>query len=268
MSLHTTKAGYERILVYGTTGTSKTFSALNIARWSQRTKSDAVFYSLDSDNSIVNQLEEEFPELSNVATPVPCIDYPDYVDGLRKVLPVVRPDDWIIVDFIGTYWSACQRYFTEQIFGEGIESYFLAARKEMELYNSSRGRKDKEQKKVDTFDGWKDWSIINKMHDRFILDLCMRQKCHVFATSRADKLFTEGEAADPKENVDIYGRWGFKPEGQKFLGHNFRTILLSQKDGKDYKLNSVKDKGRELLEGATVRDFTITYLKNIAGWAL
>ena len=59
-------SGYERILLYGSTGTSKTYSWLNIARWSQRTKSPALFHCLDTDNAITDQLDQEFSDLKNV----------------------------------------------------------------------------------------------------------------------------------------------------------------------------------------------------------
>lgn len=252
--------GRERILLYGGTSTSKTYSWLNIAKWHQRTNSPARFYCLDTDNAVIDQLESEFSDLTNVTVNT-GYEYGDYILWLENTLRKVKPEDWLVVDMLGEYWDACQRYFVEQVHGKSQESYFLAMRKEMEDLKD----KPKGFQQSNPLEGRYDWPYINKLNKGFMDNLLLRNRCHIFATSKADALNPSNEE---KENLDVYARFGLKPHGQKFIGHYFKTIILTGRPQSDFVLNTVKDRGREELKGTKVTDFSLTYLKNIAGWTL
>src|SRR5882724_4689539 len=239
----------ERILIYGDTGTSKTTAYLNIARWSQRTHSPSQFYVIDTDNAVIDMLDEGYSELSNISVH-PAYSFDEYQDTLKSLLHQVQPDDWIIVDLLGEAWAAAQRYFTEQVFKQDIGNYFLEVRKMME---STKDDKIKE------FEGWTDWKVINKLYQDFINPLCLRNTCHILATSKQE---TVNNRTDNQQTIDTYGRYGVRPQGQKHLGHSFRTILLAQHPKKDlWTLQTVKDRERRGLDGDKVTDFTLTYLK-------
>lgn len=250
--------GYERILLYGSTGTSKTYSWLNIARWSQRTGSNATFYCLDTDNAVQDQLDQEFSDLGNVLVE-PAYEYPEYIGWHKQVLPMLQPQDWLIVDMLGEFWDVCQRYYVEQVFGDSVENYFLTMRREME----SRAKKPEGFQQANPLEGRYDWPYINKLNKAFMDSLLLRNRCHIFATSKSDAI---NAATEDKENLDIYSRYGLKPHGQKFIGHYFKTIILTGRPKSDFIFNTVKDRGRAELKGTTVKDFTLTYLKGIAGW--
>lgn len=246
----------ERILMYGDTGSSKTTAWLNIARWSQRTRSPAQFHAIDTDNAIIDMLDEGYSDLTNVhVTPVYSFD--EYQDALKSILPTVSPDDWLIVDMVGEAWSAAQRYFTEQVFKSDLGNYFLEVRKMME---STKNDKIKE------FEGWTDWKVINKLHQDFINPLCLRNTCHIFCTSKQETLQSK---TDSKDITDTFGKFGVRPQGQKHLGHSFRTILLGQHPSRNkWVISTVKDRERVQIVGEEVKEFTLSYLRKVAGWTM
>ena len=164
---------------------------------------------------------------------------------------------------LGEFWDACQRYFSEQVFGQSIENYFLSARREMEQL--SLKDRPKGFQASSPLEGRYDWPYINKLNKGFMDNLLLRNRCHILATSKADAI---NAATEDKENLDIYSRFGLKPHGQKFIGHYFKTIILTGRPRKEFILNTVKDRGRDSMIGTPVNDFTLTYLKNIAGWSL
>lgn len=248
----------ERILIYGDTGTSKTTAYLNIARWSQRTHSPATFYVGDTDNAVLDMLDEGYSDLENIIV-TPLYEFDEYQDWLKSTTHSIKPDDWIVCDLIGEVWSSVQRYFTDQVFQKDIGNYFLQARMQQQALKP-------DQKNLTVFEGMKDWTVINKLHEDFINQLCLRNTCHIFAASKANAV---AERTDTKATLETYQRFGFKPQGQKYLGHNFRTILFAQHPKKDlWTVQTVKDRERKQLEGEKVTDFTLTYLKGIAGWTL
>jgi len=267
MALISTKQGRERLILYGTTGTSKTHTHLTIARWSARTWKNSPdqphFHIIDTDSAVLDQIEEEGWDLNNF-TVYPAYEYPDYHSAFSQIRKSLRPDDWIIVDMLGEYWEACQRYFSSEIYGQDIENYFILMRREMEKNNQRAKTEKDKQKQFQPFEGWTDWPTINKMNKGFMDTLCLRSTCHILATSKADAINSKTES---QTNLDVYERVGFKPQGQKYIGHYFRTIIFTQKLRNTWAMQSVKDRGRSDFNGE-VKDFVISYLKGIAGWQI
>ncbi len=258
LSLLCPRRSRERILIYGDTGSSKTTAWLNIARWSQRTHSPAHFYVADTDNAVLDMLDEGYSDLTNV-TVSPIYSFDEYQDWSKHTRPLTQPDDWMVVDLLGEAWSAVQRYFTEQVFGSDTGNYFMQARK---IWDANK-TPDKDRHE---FEGWTDWKVINKLYQDFINPLCLRNTCHIFATSKQEVLQSR---SDTKDITDTYGKFGVRPQGQKHLGHSFRTILLAQHPKRDqWVLSTVKDRERTQLEGEKVSEFTLSYLRKVAGWTL
>ena len=252
--LHSPRRSRERILVYGDTGSSKTTSYLNVARWLQRSGSSARIYVADTDNAVPDMLDEGYDDLNNVVV-TPVYGFDEYQDWIKQTVSVVNPDDWIVVDMLGDAWTAAQRYFTERVFGADLGNYFLRVREYNEMTE-----KDKRE-----FDGWTDWKVINKLHQDFTNLLCLRNTCHVLCATKQTPV---NARIDDSTMVGTYGRFGVRPEGQKHLGHSFRTVLLVQHPSKNrWTIQSVKDRERRALEGAELSDFTLVYLKGVAGWS-
>lgn len=111
MPLHPATEGVrERILSFGGAGMGKSFDWLFIARFSQQTGSDAVFYCLDTDMAIDRMLATEFSDLTNVRV-VPVFDWEGFDSGLNDTLKAMKPNDWLIVDLLTPTWEMVQEYF-------------------------------------------------------------------------------------------------------------------------------------------------------------
>jgi len=245
----------ERILAIGSFGSGKSYAWLSIARKAQKTGSKAKFYCIDTDLSIERMLTEEFSELRNVE--LECVfEWEEYTAALDKFKKISTPQDWIIVDMIDIAWEAVQGYFTEEIFSKDIGQFFIEARKSMKPGD----------KKVKIFDGWKDWQIINRLYFTWVNKLIYQSKSHIFATAKVEKISDEDE---DKNTRLLFGQYGVKPRGQKYLGHQFHTVLLlNQFKANDYRITTIKDRGRKVLEGASLRDFSIQYLVGVAKWKI
>jgi hypothetical protein len=263
MALHSPLPAPERILVCGPAGSGKTTSWLNIAKISALTKSDATFYVGDTDNSVPRMLHHYGDAVAGNISYHSLYEWPDFLAFRDLVLTTARPQDWCVIDFAGTAWSAVQSYFVEQVFqGKSMGEYFLQARKTL-AGNA---------KSLEALDGWKDWSVINSLYTDWAVPLLVRSKCHLLATAKVDTLSQKagGEDAITRQ---MFLPYGVKPVGQKDLPHMVHTVLLhghlalpNRPDS--YTFTSVKDRERELLQGQQVTNFAHDYLVKVGGWKL
>ena len=249
----------ERILVFGDTGSGKTTNALNIARWAARTKSPAHFYILDSDFAIPRMLTN-YPEITDRITLYPCYDWPDYTKALGEVIKKAQPNDWLIVDFIGSAWQAVQSYFTTQVFKQTIGSYFLQVRKQL----------TDDKKSLGALEGWTDWQVINALYKQWVNPLLFKGRYHLYATAKAATLSSDKKPTEEKDIRQMFLRYGIKPTGQKDLPYQFHTVLISGYDPRSSArtITTVKDRERNELSGLKVGNFAIDYLKGVAGWMM
>ena len=259
MPLHPKLQIPERILCFGDTGSGKSTNALNIARWSARTKSPSHFYILDSDFAMPRMLSN-YPDILDRITLYPCYDWPDYVKAAGEVIVKAAATDWVIVDFIGSAWQAVQNFFTTQVFKQTIGSYFLQARKQL----------DKGDKSLGALEGWTDWPVINALYKQWINPLLFKGKYHLYATAKASQLSSDKKPTEERDVRQMLLRFNLKPTGQKDLPYQFHTILLS---GFNLRTNNrtittVKDRERNEVSGLEVANFAVDYLKNVAGWEM
>jgi hypothetical protein len=252
--LHPPPGIRERILGMGGFGSGKTSMWLNVAKWSQNTGSDAKFYVLDTDAAVGHMLSvptSQYKDLENIIL-MEVSDFPEYIDALDVAKAAVRPGhDWTVVDFASSAWDASQEYYVAERYKAGLSQFFLDQAK--------AGAGD------NPLDGWKDWSVINKLYKDFSKRV-MESKGHVFLISGAKAL---GDREDRSVRA-LFGEAGVRPTGQKHLGHIPHTVLLTRvaTPGEIY-LTTIKDRERPLLEGSTqLGEFTLDYLVNVAGWSL
>lgn len=245
----------------GGPGTSKTTSWLNIAKWSVETNSPARFYVIDTDRTVVRMLNGQYAGVRDHLTTYPADHWSDYVDALAAISRYATPDDWVIVDMIGSAWPAVQEFFTEQVFNNDIGNYFLEARIAKEARDKTSGKKSQN---LGAFDGWVDWQVINAMYNTWERRLLFKGKFNVLCCTPADPVNRDTDTA---ASIALYGQYGLKPVGQKLLGFHFSTVIITEKRvNGQYTLTTVKDRERPELEKARVEDFTETYLMDIAGW--
>jgi hypothetical protein len=241
----------ERILTVGGWGSGKTYAWMKIADWHQKTGSTGRFWVLDTDDTTGRFLGTEFSHLTNVHPEV-VWDWADYGKAMEKFHANFQPGDWLVIDMLSKAWDSVQEGFVDLTFDKGIDDYFIEARKTMKSSD----------KNLSAFDGWKDWSVINRMYGTFVNQI-LRWKGHTYACTPADAV---NRALDEKDTVSLFGKHGIKPRGQKHTGHQFHSVLWLNQEKQGWKLTSLKDRGRPQLQGEDVTDFFVTYLMRCAGW--
>lgn len=238
----------ERILLVGGAGTGKSYSAFSVA-----TNTSGHVYVIDNDFSFMRLMEMggEFDERYTIHDLQPD-DWEGLIGALEDAVNNGDRDDLLIIDSMTPTWQAVQDWYADEIFGKGLDQFFLDARKQMT------------GNKVEGFDGWKDWSVINKVYGK-LYRLINRFPGHVILTAEAEPITAD---TDP-EMKKIYGR-RIKHRGQKSLPHKVNTILQTSKsrDGK-YELTTIKDRGREAnysFTEDTYVNFFLSYFVGCAGW--
>lgn len=263
--LTTTKRQPERILAIGGTGSGKSNAIMSIANRCQ----NVMFHVVDNDNSINALLDEKYPHLQNVAV------YPSYGwadmkrltqqligNPSRGVAPTITAGDWFVCDIAGRGWSQVQDWYTQELHQQSMANYFMEVRKVMADGSNNLG----------AFDGFTDWAVINAEYNEW-KNMVVNAQSHVWCTAEAEPVRDSGKLAHERAIRDIYSSVGFKPVGQKTLGHIFRTQLLFAKNkvggGYEWKFTTIKDLGREpgVVEKVWT-DFGVSYLGEIAGWKM
>jgi len=282
---------FERILVMGITGSGKSYQWLKMAE--TLLPMGVRFRCVDTDNAITYMLETQFPHLKpenkgNVYVQN-VFEWPEYELAIRwlqrkpippEQLSLLAPDvlkdyksnrveasDWSVVDMADTPWRTVQGYFTEEVFGEGMGEYFLQIRKEIAqgLRKTSKGR-EPTSTIAEGFDGWKDWSVINKLYDDWILPLIWRIKTNVYATTKVEPL--PKDEKNP-EILALFGDLGIRPAGQKNLGHQMHTIFLLLPGKDKWFITTVKDRGgRGYFDKTRLVSLHKQYLCIKAGWPM
>lgn len=257
----------ERVLVYGHEGTGKSTDAISIAQACP----NITVWVVDNDNSYDRLIETNSVELPNIYTA--GVDFaedndPYSWDGMRKSIAEAQTkmgrDDWLIVDMLSKAWDAVQEWFIEQIFQSDIDDYFLKIRMEKERLKATP-KKDggKDSKALGAFEGWMDWPVINQTYHKGMSTPLLRCPGHLLCVAEAQKLSED----DDRGIKELYGPLGARPKGQKRSGHIMQTVIMQGRDrGGNFKLTTVKDRGRELWNGEVMEDFSRDYLEATAGW--
>ena len=259
MPLHPSFPAPERILAFGPAGSGKTTAWLDIAKWCARTKADVKFFILDTDFAVARMITS-YPEIQPIVDISTGYDWNDYMAFQKKVLREAGPNDWVIIDFMGSAWDAVQQHFIEEVFHKEIGDYFLQARKSLA----------KDDKSLSALDGWTDWSVVNGLYRQWVNPLLYKGQYHLYATAKSDQLSSDKK---PTESADMRAalvRYQVKPKGQKDLFYQMHTVLLTGRDNRtgNRTLTSIKDRERTELEGAVVKSFTTDYLQSVGGWKL
>lgn len=252
----------ERILVYGDNGTGKTRAILEIARWYNLRHNPGTFHVISTEASWWRMLAPgskfdglDDPDAGNLVIH-DVADWNDIEAAAKRILKVVEPHDWIVLDLISSFWELVQDHFVERVLSRDVGDFW-------EQVRQSNANKD-----GSPHDGWKDWSIINKLYRTVTNPLLARPPCHIYATAEE----TAVGGTEEKDERELFQRTGRKPVGQKHLPRYFDTIVRVQRTrerGADkFTMSTIKDRERELVVDVEVKDFFMAYLKGHAGWGL
>lgn len=237
----------ERILVYGGSGSGKSRGWLTLARQFP----DSRFFCIDTDKAIARMLALGFKNLKNVIV-YPARNWAQCeaaLVGIQQQKPTEQ--DWIVVDMIDSTWDFVQADFVEQIFGKKIDDYFMEVRKAA----------GKGASKLEVFEGWIDWNVINKKYQDWANTICYDLPCHVYLTAKATNLGKKDDATIR----EIYTAIGAKPEGEKRNTYRVNTVLFLSHSLNDYYATTAKDRERPRLRNVKVKDFAQLYMSIIDG---
>ena len=245
----------ERILAIGGSGTGKTHDWLTIADSYAKAAREGSplgkFYVVDTDYTVERSMEA-YPGVEEVVDYGVTPDWDDWTRRIEQINRVATRNDWVVIDMASPLWEMAQEHYIERIFKKDMDEFYLAVREQ--------------NKKGGAMDGFKDWSVINKLYRQNVANHLMRCQGHLYATAAATPLSTD---LDSKEIKAIYARFGIKPVGQKHLSHQFHTVLWKQAPKTDeWTLTTVKDRARVSLMVEPLSNFTKDYLVKIGGWTM
>lgn len=249
MTLTSQRIGRERILLFGNGGTGKSSTIKDIAA-----RIDGIVHVIDTDYAFEVMLDGEPDEILEhiECHPVDCDDWEGLMATVAKVNKLVGPDDWMVIDSMTATWDAVSENFVEKVFGKSTDEYFLAARQAT----------SEDAKKLQALEGWKDYTVINKMYNKLYKEI---YKCrgHVLLTAEATALGDD----DKGEAKDMFGRLGRKPKGQKRLSYVTHTVIyMVKRNSGEWKMTTVKDRQRDEMIDLVWGDFAQDYLADIGGW--
>lgn len=245
----------ERILAFGAAGTGKSNALLTIARKCPNNH----FHVLDNDVAYERLLATDFTDLENVTVHnilgEGAEGWEAHLETFKEVTGSMEKDDWAVIDSSTPTWSVVQEWFTEKVFSKDIADYFLQVRIEKE-------NAKKKSSSLGALEGWMDWPVINKEY-RKLQNAILNCPGHVYCTAEIASISDD----DDKQVKNLFGPYGVKPAGQKRMPFMFQTALMFTKTRVgEYKMTTIKDRGRTEVEQAEFEDFARDYLMRLAGW--
>lgn len=240
----------------GENGSGKSYAAFQIARKCQSSGSDARFFYINNENGIRKLIGSEFKDLKNI-TLFKAYTWEDHEQAMIQIMKAKpRENDWIVVDLFNETWELVQNYYTLKVFGSELDDYWLK-------YRTVAAASIKDSS-VNPLDGWQDWPVIKKIYKDFTDKFLLKSGCNIIGITGVDKV---NEKTDQLDIIQNFGRFGVRPSGNKKTGHWFDTIIFVKalKPG-DHYMTTIKDKGRQPLEGVKITDFAIQYMMARAGW--
>lgn len=284
--LHSPHRSRERLLFYGPAGSHKTHNALQTYRACRGP--GVCLHVIDFDNAAGPWLETEFSDLGLAGewnTPMAerewddtyvepdgtvfvyhCDTWDDYRIAVGLVLELAGIDDWLLIDSGTQLWAKATQWGVNKVMGVDLDEYLI----DWMLKQKEAGKSGKEGQQALVSDGL--YTPINAEWERYVNTLFTRPPCHLIVTAEAKELRSDGK--DSKDIKVLYGDHGYKPDGQRSMGHKLRSVLLHTKGAMgQWWITTVKDWGREDENGETwdreeVEDFPGAYLKGLAGWKM
>jgi hypothetical protein len=181
-------------------------------------------------------------------------DWMAFEELFKSIVTTADPaTDWITIDPATVTWEMVQAWWTDTVIGENIADHMA------QLKKSAADMREYSAALADTMQ----WPAINKQYQEKFYRMINRWKGHLILCCEPNEL-QRTEDADTKST---YGFVGYKPKGQKTLPHVCATnIFLDHPKLAEWRMTTVKDRGRVLVEKEPLDDFALDYLAEIAGW--
>jgi hypothetical protein len=266
--------------MFGPPKIGKTHQLFNIALWHQNIGSDAMFYGLNSDTSWETLMfNEEFQGLTNI-TWRDCNYFQDYVNAAREFHPLLREQDWMVLDLSDHAWQASQDEFARMKTREGGSEIEDVG----DLWTVDDAPRDKDGKQKYPIEGW-DWGMPNARYRILANNYMMRGQGHRLiisgATGIVDPTANMKEDDTTKRAREMFKHLGAKPAGQKDDPFRYHTVLYVDGNEAEHsqriatageRWGNRKWMGRRHRGGQItpepMSDFFIDYLVNTAGWSM
>lgn len=270
--------GLERLLLFGMEGVGKTRAAMQIVAQTTGPSSPNRFFIIETDNTYDEFLESpNFNHLKvaeewrgrqrddTYTDPTGSIylyrvrNWGDYIWAMEQVYDRVERSDWVIVDNISNMWAEVQTWYVVQAYGKDAASFALDIRKK-QIESGNKNHTVAEEQ-------FTDWGAINPQYFENIRKKLQDPRCNVLMLALSKKVDDKERDRTVKAT---FGPYGVRPEGQKMLAADSRTVLLLTKDlrfnGESYMITSTKDREREKLKNTEWGDFVRDYLVKVGGW--
>jgi hypothetical protein len=236
----------ERILVYGSAGSGKSYAWLSLARLNP----EAIFHCIDTDASIDRMLQTEFRDLKNVKVHL-ARTWQKCEITAALIEKEAKTGDWIVIDMVDSLWDFVRADYIQNIFGKKIDEYYMEIRKSM-----------KGGTKIEALKGWIDWEPINKTYQDLLNHLCYDlPQFNIFFTAAAANI----SSPDEQDLKDIFESIGAKPEGEKRNWRRVHTVLYLCHTTDRYVMTTAKDRGRKRFFAEQVTNFAEQYTEIMQG---
>jgi len=281
----------ERILVGGAPGSGKTYGWLTIAQ----AFPNLHFHVLDPEDGVdrtrIGFPDPEHPaELKNITyysvpvwlgrvdpeTPGSKDRFVGGVTGaFERIKREVKPGDWIIVEALGALWDMAQDGFVGAIWDKGIGEYFLERRRlqaEQEKAIMEGKSKGKVSSRLEALDGWKDWSVIKRLHNSdVIVPICTQLPVHSYFTTSLSVISPSEARREEPELQALYKDTLIRPDGEKrnlFRVQSAFKFSGNRRDGFVMSTFLKEWSNRRWVENLPLHNFALQYLVGIGGWKL
>lgn len=228
----------------------------NIARY---LPAGHTMHVIDLDYSMAYErlLAMEYPDVWDRGTvAVHEVDavWEDFEQKFKTLIETGNPEtDWITIDPATVTWQMVQAWWSNTVHGENIADHMAELRKsaaDLKEYNAMMATD-------------MTWPAINKQYQEKFYRMLHKWRGHIILICEPAEIRRDADA----DERSTYGFVGYKPQGQKTLPHVAATnIFLDHPKISEWRMTTIKDRGRQLVEKAPLNEFAIDYLVEIGGW--
>lgn len=248
----------ERILAFGPGGAGKTTAVGTIAAHCP----DATFWVADTDVSFAYErlVWTEVPFTEGQWQFRELDEWKAWESFTDEVITKGDPkNDWLVIDSATWLWTEVQSWFSEETRGVDVDEFLVQLRKDVKGDRAAF---------MQAVGAQANWDIINSVYNRKVNKVLRGWRGNVMMLCEADPTVKKDE--QDRDN-SVYAPFGLKPRGQKGIHYVMRTTLCLARDKGKYKVWTVKDQGREDMDGVTVPEpdeggFAGLYLPKYGGW--